>query len=563
MGGAFGGMHLLRPWQQELVRVCDAATPSNNKIIVYAVPAGGKGAVPYLALGHTPRSLVTAGCHTVPRVNLRDQSGAPSRWLLDYFAAAGIAAPTLRAADNITPFRRGADLYSVCWDSIREAPSLHRAEFNLNKMVLVIDEPQMLADDGVTARALAPLVEAAGLVIMMSGTFIRGDRRRIPFLPYKTTPDGEVVDYEAPGWTTIRYSRRDALRDQAILRIEFLLRDARAKFVKGGAAHEFASFAELTTEDDQRAGLFAVLRDEGGWQIAEEMLTAWQQRRQFAKSAQALIVTHGQPAARDYRERIKRLYPHADVRIAISDEPGSHATLNSFRRGQGDILITVGMAYVGFDAPCISHIALLTYIRQRAWIEQAISRGARLDPNHPYEAQRCIVFAPNDPLLRAIISEIEAEQEEALAESRPGPPLPPVERQQTVVIDVALTDTQAHELNNVNLTPELTEFNTRALAHAGLSGTPVQLFHAMNYRFGVDPMPYASTAPLMGIRDQEGLLLGKLEARCRATDARRGVPFGTTNSEMIRHFKLPRPEMSISQLALALEWLDRNYPIAA
>ena len=88
-------------------------------------------------------------------------------------------------------------------------------------MALIIDEPQMLADDGVTARALAPLIDAAGLFIIMSGTFMRGDRKRIPFLPYKATPAGEMVDYEAPGWTTIRYSRRDALRDKAILRIEF------------------------------------------------------------------------------------------------------------------------------------------------------------------------------------------------------------------------------------------------------------------------------------------------------------------------------------------------------
>ena len=51
--------------------------------------------------------------------------------------------------------------------------------------------------------------------------------------------------------------------------------------------------------------------------------------------------------------------------------------------------------------------------------------------------------------------------------------------------------------------------------------------------------------------------------RCRSTDAKRRVPFGTTNSDMIQHFKLSRTQMSLDQLALALDWLDRNYPIAA
>jgi hypothetical protein len=210
---------------------------------------------------------------------------------------------------------------------------------------------------------------------------------------------------------------------------------------------------------------------------------------------------------------------------------------------------------------------LLTYIRQRAWIEQAISRGARVDPGHPYEAQRCVVFAPNDPLLRTIVSEIEAEQEEALAEEgRPREGGTPPERQQTVVIDVALTDTQAHELNTVSLTPESSALYARAarnLAQQGFSGTPVEAFHAFNGAFGADPMPYASSAPVMGIREQEDVLKGKIEERCRATDARRLVPFGTTNGDMIRHLKLSRTQMSLAQLALALDWLDRNYPIAA
>jgi hypothetical protein len=224
------------------------------------------------------------------------------------------------------------------------------------------------------------------------------------------------------------------------------------------------------------------------------------------------------------------------------------------------------MAYVGFDASCISHIALLTYVRQRAWIEQAVSRGARVDPNYSYSMQRCVVFAPRDPLLLTIVREIEAEQEAALAEEsedddREGTPR---ERQQTVVLDVALTDTQAHELNIVDLTPELTERYTRALADNGLSGTPGQFFHAINSAFGAAPMPFAATAPLVGLAEQEDALSKRIEDRCRATDYRRSVPFGTTNREMMQHFSwVSRTKMDIAQLAQALAWLDYTYPLAA
>ena len=556
-------MSKLRPWQQELARVCSVPSPTVIKIILYVVPGGGKGAAPYLAVGHAPRAVVEGGCHVVPRLNLRDQSGAPSSWLADYFNSARIKMPTLRAADNVVPFRRGAEMYSICWDSIRQAPDLHSQEFDISNMALILDELQMISDDGQTAKALTPLVEKAKLLIIMSGTFTRGDRGRIPFLPYKMTSEGEVVDFDAPGWVTIRYSRYDALRDRAILPVEFILRDARARFVKGGTTHEFASFADLETVEDQRSGLFAVLRDEGGWEIAAEMLAAWRLRQQLMPAAQALIVTHSQAAARDYRDRIKALYPNADVRIAISDEPGSRRTLNGFRKGTGDILITVGMAYVGFDAPAISHIALLTYIRQLAWIEQAISRGVRVDDQYPYAAQRCVVYAPNDPLLKAIIAKIEAEQLEALYEPDRDGGGGGREKQQTAVLDVALTNTQAHELNTVALTSELTERYVRVLEQQGINATPVQFFHAMNSVFGAATMPYVPAAPVVSIREQEEKLSKQIEDRCRATDARRGVPFGTTNGEMIRYFKIPRRAMSLEELARALDWLDRNYPLAA
>jgi hypothetical protein len=104
---------------------------------------------------------------------------------------------------------------------------------------------------------------SAGIQSVEGQTFERGDGGRIPFLPYRNTEDGEVVDYEAPGWSTVRYSRREALRDEAILPIEFVLRDARGQFIKGGERFEFSSLSSLETEYDQRSGLYAVISDKG------------------------------------------------------------------------------------------------------------------------------------------------------------------------------------------------------------------------------------------------------------------------------------------------------------
>jgi superfamily II DNA or RNA helicase len=555
----------LRPWQQEFVRHCRALSPTNKRIIVHAVPAAGKGSVPYLLYAHAPRSMVDAVCHVVPRLNLRAQSETVPGFLVDHFGATGMRQPIIRAADNQVPFRRGADGYAICWDSIGEAPSLHLQEFRLARYALIIDEPQMLGEG--VAKALAPLVEHASCLSMMSGTFSRGDRKRIPFLPYKNTPTGEMIDYGADGWMTVNYTRREALRDRAILPIEFIRRDARAKFVKGGSVRHFDSFSELETEEDQRAGLYAVLSEQGGWQIAQEMVAAWARHRQSVPSAQALIITHSQQQAREYRQRLQVEHPGVTIRIAISDEPGSQAALNRFRTSKGEILITVGMAYVGFDAPRISHIALLTYVRQRAWIEQAISRGARIAPDAAYGMQRCLVFTPDDPLLLTIIRAIEADQVEALTEAKEEGigerEVAPRERQETTVIDVNLTHTRAHELNVVELTHDLSERLLHAATEDGISGTPSQLLHTFNKAFGLDPLVFAATPPLIGVREQETILRNKIEHRCRAIDGQRAIPFGATNGDILRQFRKPRGQMSVPELAQVLAWLDQTYPLAA
>jgi hypothetical protein len=403
---------------------------------------------------------------------------------------------------------------------------------------------------------------------MMSGTFHRSDRGRIPFLPYHDTATGEVVDFDATDWTTIHYSRRDALRDHAILPVEFSAFEAHAVFVKGQALYEFTSFTELTTRSDQRAGLYAVLRDKGGKEIATAMLKDWLVYRRDNPTAQALIITHNQSEARNYRTWIQSQYPQIDVRIAISDEgAASTAVLKDFCRGRGEVVITVGKAYVGMDAPRISHIALLTYIRQRGWIEQAISRGVRINPDASagsWSRQRCRVYSPRDPLLLEIIREIEADQQQAIEEQIEDEESDGKEgggeREEMIVFRSGIDEMHAHELNMFSLTADLTGRCNAVIRTHDLTLSPGQLTAATLELMGAEPMTYQPVAPEIGQREQEEICRRALEQRCRRIDGARGAAFGTTNSAMFRHFKVGRPDMTLQQLLTANAWLDRTFP---
>ena len=123
-----------------------------------------------------------------------------------------------------------------------------------------------------------------------------------------------------------------------------------------------------------------------------------------------------QACARRYLELVRAWLPRGraarEARLATSSERDAHETLAAFRLApEPSILVTVAMAYEGLDAPEVAVVAALTHIRSRAWLEQMIARATRIDRHAgPIEAQRAIVFHPDDPLFARFRRRIETEQ---------------------------------------------------------------------------------------------------------------------------------------------------------
>src|ERR1035437_8478525 len=74
------------------------------------------------------------------------------------------------------------------------------------------------------------------------------------------------------------------------------------------------------------------------------------------------------------------------------------------------------MAYEGLDCKPITHIACLTNIRSKPWIEQMLARATRHDPHAgPWEKQVARVFVPDDPLMKVILRRITKNDENFIA----------------------------------------------------------------------------------------------------------------------------------------------------
>lgn len=74
-----------------------------------------------------------------------------------------------------------------------------------------------------------------------------------------------------------------------------------------------------------------------------------------------------------------------------------------------DVLVTVGKAYEGLDAPRCSHLICLTRQRSAPWLAQCFARAWRFDYDLKaagVESQRCWIFAPRDHDMKEAVERI-------------------------------------------------------------------------------------------------------------------------------------------------------------
>ena len=450
----------LRSHQALLLKIVQAMAAGEAEdvrdILAAVTPGGGKSLLPVLAASTLMRAgIVDRVCWVVPRDSLRLQ--AEEAFADPHWRAALGHGLAVRAAENAPDPSRGLAGYVTTYQGVAAAPDLHLAEFRRHRTLLVVDEvhhlpalsdiaPDPLAEPSSGnadeasgwSRALLPLFEMARVRLLLSGTLERADGRGILWLPYRTGPRAATreVDLAASGWAVIGYSRAQALAERAVLPVVFGALDGEASWLdhdaKGpdgaptqvGPHRLFGHWPSETT----RPALFTALRTGFAEELLRRAFDATRQlraqrrrERGLAPGEEArglgklLIVAPDQAEARRYLEAVRALLPRGQqdsVRLAISDVPDAHETLAAYRlRFEPSVLVTVALGYEGFDAPEVAVVAALTHIRSRPWLEQMVARATRVDPNAgPYEAQRALVFHPDDPLFARFRHRVETEQ---------------------------------------------------------------------------------------------------------------------------------------------------------
>ncbi|HEX8552853.1 MAG TPA: DEAD/DEAH box helicase family protein [Abditibacteriaceae bacterium] len=530
---------MFRKHQDEFGQLCfdlrTGASPQLRSIICATTPGGGKSLLPIIAASQLIPKIADRIAWVVPRRSLQSQAEseflAPrGRNLLGHNFA-------IRRSSNEADPCRGLAGFATTYQAIGVGNSHFIEAFSRHRFILVLDEPHHIEEGGAWEAAIAPLVRRAALTVYMSGTLERGNRKRIAFLPYRETSEGEIVDLaRTPQTAAIQYSRQDALIEKAILPIHFELMDGTAEWI-GRDGKSYGTRLSSANKDTAEA-LYTALKTQFAFQLLEECTGHWENYRQTHPRAKLLVVTAGIDDAKKYADALKKRGIRAA--IATSDDSTLAATNIEKFKGSGaravDALVTVAMAYEGLDVPAVTHIACLTHIRSRPWIEQMIARATRFDPAAgAWEEQTAYIYVPDDRLICSIIARMQDDQLTAIKKMK-----------------------EEDELGDLGRAAALPSEERNRITPLGSSG------HGRRWsRVGPSLAPQGAVMKAMPTpSQQEANIREQIQDYCRQVDSLYFErKWGETNRRVMKTFSRSRADMRLSELQQVVKWLEYYYPL--
>ncbi len=572
----------LRSHQRLIDRIMQAISVNETEVrdvLAAVTPGGGKSLLPVIAASR----LIGAGIADrvvwiVPRETLKyqaEEAFADASWRSTLRHALSV-----RAAENTPDPSRGLAGYVTTYQSVAAAPDLHLAEFQRYRTLLVVDElhhlpaffdldPHASNDEAAWSRALLPLFETSVVRLLMSGTLQRADGRAILWLPYRLLARKShlrEIALDAPGWAVVGYSRSTALRERVILPCVFAAVDGEAEWMDTEQTRRGPHLLS-GSPDTARPALFTALRTEFAEQVLSQAFRSCRELRRQRRQAlglsphenvlglgKLLVVAPDQELARRYLARLRSWFPPAQadcqVALAVSDVCNAHETIAAFRLlPEPAVLCTVAMAYEGMDAPGVTHVAALTHIRSRPWLEQLVARATRVDPHGgAYHEQKATIFHPDDWLFQDFRHQIETEQGTKAGEKQ--------HRQKTARLFERDEDLEANPFGIVPL-------RSNALAVRFEEVAPGPDFVAPSRAEQRDPGSVMETPSMaeQRLRQRIGQMVAAqvIEDEARLVDIFRGAgAYHAYNAILRNHFGKSRVQMSLIELEACVGWLERN-----
>ena len=506
------------------------AGASWRQLIAQVTPGGGKSALPLILAAELIPSLAQKICWIVPRVALQQQ--AEEAFLDTQFRTHLKHKHLVRAATNDVDPSRGLTGYVTTYAALAsDDKNRNVVEFSRVPYILVLDEPHHIAEDSAAMAAVEPLIQRAKLTLFMSGTLERGRAERIAFLPYATAGDRSVLSLrDSDRVKIINYSRADALAERSIIPLRFTYMDVKAEWEINGKRTSVESFHSTKTKDGIKKALFTGLQTEYALELLDSTIADWRLTKKSNPRSKLLVVAASQKLSKKYADHLHSKYGILPGLATIDEGAGALKAIHRFKRITGDktdVLVTVGMAYEGLDVKPVTHIACLTRIRSKPWIEQMLARATRFDPDAgKWEAQEAHVFAPDDAMMHKITDAIRKE-EAILCKNRQR------------------FGEGGHGGVQRNLWGEIIPVGSGATGKRSM-------------RLNVAPSKLQPVEVTITPTQKEAWLRDAIENHVREYARSRRIPLSKANSRVLAQFGKSRSLMRLDELQDVLHWTQRN-----
>jgi len=502
-----------RPFQQEaLDRAITKFERGDDALVTVAAPGSGKTLMSQMVMNEIwKRGGINALLVLTPRVNLCQQF--ESDWRSDRDKLGGeVMGPILHVRTDPPLLGRKPNQIGVAttYQSAMEAPRLFKRLARSNRLGLIMDEAHRLGYDerlgGTRSHDLCKqLAEMANFSIIMTGTESRPDDRLVmPNVVEYSDKDEEGIRYMQPDVET-RYI--DGVRQGYLRRFEY-------EFVDGGAIREFVDGSEELKVSSLDSGLRDVMEAPGYWQpLCDKTAKRIEQSQDIHSSFCGLIGAARQDHAQQIHAYMESKHG-LNAQLAVHDNSDAKNNLQKFREGEGDVLVTVGMAHVGFDHKPITVVCCLNHFRSYPWLFQFFARGLRVWDEVQQDRQQLRAIVPDDPEMRSFVEDMRSQSKRGIKERErfegPGPPVPNDDPEISTI-----RDGYAGEVHTKGLNPKedvetdlYEEIEEAASQHA--PGVPLGQLKQFLSAVGAKPQP-SGESPSQGTSSSEKSHLQHLE----------------------------------------------------
>ncbi len=395
-------MFSLREHQLQAVTAALSKAPGGTLTAVIP-PGGGKTILALAVLDALYKAKrIDAAVVLTPRLGLCSQFELDWKAVRNHFQPNAMGVIVHRENTALASLRGFG--YISSYQSLCADPEAHErfARRHRGRLAIVCDEAHYLGeklygsgDTTQAAKLLGQLAEHAAFKLVMTGTPYRADDNPIIFAQYND--QGRIV-------ADVELTYGDGVGQGFLRPFDANLFDGKLhqtrRHQENGRTRYRTEEVELRFTAQQ---LTKVATDPQFWELAarhalekvKELQEIWPRYCGIAGCA-------NQEHARQVLDYLQSL--GARCLLAVSDDSNAHDNLRLFKNGSWDMLVTVGMAHVGYDHKPIAVAAVLNGIREFNWLDQFTMRAGRMLPNRPKEEQTAWIFGINDLAMRKYIT---------------------------------------------------------------------------------------------------------------------------------------------------------------